>query len=442
MAASAEPTCAGAPKMPPRKPKPKSIPVPDEGSWYTRAKTGPEPTKTDTDPTKTQGGATKPTAKSIKPIAKKPAPTKPVNSKAKAASTVGANGAVKKRGRPKKEKAPGMFSVISNHAPTMNSFASLSRGRNRGNSVLVRPTERTKGIKERMLKEKVAEKKVQIKQQSGAKIEKKEEAVVEVKKEKTTQEATSGKDGKGLLDLEKHIRARIWRCAVVYPSFFIWPDSANGKEQPDLAMVCREIREEVLPIYYAENIFAVDVSPTSLSTAQQDVATFFGGTKKTKAAGKTLKVPETNPGTAKIGKWASVLEEKSWFSMIRHWCFTYTPNSSICKDEEDKSLVVTVSFFTRQNGSWDTCGPEVHRDALCVLPSSDGFQKCTIQLSPDWLNEAVYQMLIASEGKPMGGKMLAGLVGKVKEQVDKLVDMRCEHPLECRRGVGSGVEVA
>ncbi|KAK3707257.1 hypothetical protein LTR37_012258 [Vermiconidia calcicola] len=440
MTTRAEPTCAAAPPKPNRKQKPRSIPVPDEGSWYTRAKTGPEPTNTDTDPTKTSDSTAKPTTKPVKAAAKKPAASETPNAKAKITSTVSANGAVKKRGRPKKEKAPGMYSVISNHAPTMNSFASLSRGWSGGNSVLVRPTERTKNIKKRILKEKAARALLEKKKlQMGVKIQEKEEAVVEVKKDKTSKETTSGKDGKGLLGLEKHIRARIWRYAVVYPSHFVWPDSVSGKEQPDLAMVCREIREEVLPIYYAENIFAVDVSPTSLSVAQQDVATFFGGTKKTKAAAKTAQDhPKADIKASKIATWAAVLEERGWFSMIRHWCFTYAPDSSIRKDSEDNSLVVSVNFFTREDRSWHTHGPEVHRDAFCVL----GFRKCKIQLSPDWVNEAVYQMLDATKGKPIGGEMLVGLVEKVRERVDELVDLRCEDPLMCQRGFVGRVEFA
>lgn len=66
-----------------------------------------------------------------------------------------------------------------------------------------------------------------------------------------------------IMDLSEAVRKRIWEFCVVYPNCFVWPEEKIDHEQPDLAMVNRRIRSEVLPIYYGKNRFAIALIPST-----------------------------------------------------------------------------------------------------------------------------------------------------------------------------------
>ena len=117
------------------------------------------------------------------------------------------------------------------------------------------------------------------------------------------------------MDIPAELRKTIWHTAVAETHVFIWPDSALGNEQPDLAMVSRQVREEALSVFYGANAFAIDISPT-MAVAKPPKGVF----------GEQVKPSLT--GSAAINKWAKTLSEAGWLHHVREWAFSYAPMES------------------------------------------------------------------------------------------------------------------
>ena len=260
-------------------------------------------------------------------------------------------------------------------------------------------------------------------------------------------EKVSGKVGVGtvnknktifpLMKLPKDVRVRIWRHAVVYPSFFIWPNEERGREQPDLAMVCRRIREEVLPIYYAENIFAVKLSPLYHHMQKGDER-LIG--QPTNVSITKSQLPKS---IAVIEKWANGLKDyeggPGWFAKIRRWAFSYDPNPEkshkILSIEQDGSFVVSIAYAKREDGGWRNESVEIHCEGCCVLPGHSEYGRCHVMRTPDWLNMAVYTTLDASRGGDILSEKIVECAMAIRKNAPELVESRCEK-------VMSSIEVA
>lgn len=293
----------------------------------------------------------------------------------------------------------GTYTALAGHDATVNQFTSSTRKR-KAESVLDRPTERTKRLKG-------PDALSQPKASQGSDV-----SVEEVPR---CEEKKKDKGSFRLMDLPKSVREKIWKEVVVFPSFFVWPDSPTGKEQPDLAMVSRQIRQEVLPIYYAENIFAVDVGPPL-------------GRDRMSTAVVAKKMQDR---VTKFFKWTSVLEEENHYDKIRKWAFSFispTPrNAEAALEHVDKSFVVVLKLEKSDSGFWSlgTGGIEIHRDACCVLPAKLEFGLCKLQYTPDWLNGIVGEMLDLSAGGSVDGKRVVQIAKSIMERVDELAEDRC-----------------
>jgi hypothetical protein len=234
-----------------------------------------------------------------------------------------------------------------------------------------------------------------------------------------------------VMDLPKELRAMVWRNAVVNPRAFVWPERYTGHEQPDLAMTCRLVRAEVLPIFYAENIFAINLSPENEASYQ-----------KRDEVAKGKKNVVLNGGIPVVAEWAKALESAQkkprWFSMVRKWAFGYSPRTQrdlftnrLVSAEDEKGFVVTVNFSKRQQGGlfWDA-GVEIHRFALCVLPSYEEYGTCKVQTVAVWLNDPIIAITEAAKGGSISEKMITGLAKEIRRKVGKLEELRCEPVLQ------------
>ena len=91
----------------------------------------------------------------------------------------------------------------------------------------------------------------------------------------TTEETTSSpSDGTGLLDLPAELRNLIYHFAVVNekPIKIIqdeWRGEAEAPKQPALAMTCKQIRDEVLPVFYGANTFVYDPAGDIVQSCQR-----------------------------------------------------------------------------------------------------------------------------------------------------------------------------
>ncbi|KAK4543427.1 hypothetical protein LTR36_005570 [Oleoguttula mirabilis] len=448
-AAAKADTRKSVPRPPPAdsKPKPRSLPPPGEGLGITKPKSVDKSKGTRrSEPLTTQQ---KIRAAAAAAKAKGPQSAKPAAAARHAAAANSGPGklmqAAQNAGSPKKAakaKAPGMMSVLRTHDASMQKFAKKGEG----NAVMYRRTQRAEkhrrekrekslrdpeikaiwedpGVQEMLLKaakngkvwkilaRKKEEKGVEMWQKLGKLIR------AELVALPPLTSVGPGKDESfRLMDLPKELRAEIFKLVVVESKVFIRPDSVIGKEQPDLAMVSKQLRAEVLPVFYGKNTFAIDLpsaGPAKMGRPKCDRS-----------------VPLT--GLAAIEKWSSALETGGCFGMIRRWVFDYAPAGSWVTGQrtdngaEYSSLMVSVTFTKKHDSRcWDAA-VEIHRDAACVMQAFREHGLCVVKRVPEWLNEAVIEVLDAAKRGSISGGMILGLAKAMKAKVQKLGEFRCE----------------
>lgn len=229
-----------------------------------------------------------------------------------------------------------------------------------------------------------------------------------------------------LLALPPVVRTRIYTFAVVDHSRIIWPDSTTGREQPDLAMACREVRNEVLPIFYSQNIFGISIA----RPMQQQ--------KKT---GRPRKEPLS--GLAAVEAWAETLTSKrneggKWFKMIKNFMLEYTdPEGSDTMrsrgSSRDASFVILLTLKQpskkgREADSEREPGIDIHRNALCLIKAGRR-PKCKMREVPECLTSLVTNMLenSSNDDGSIGSASLVEMVIDTRAEVDAIGQARCFH---------------
>lgn len=196
-----------------------------------------------------------------------------------------------------------------------------------------------------------------------------------------------------ITDLPESIRHRIWRYIVVDPSQWVDVGSETGREQPDLAMVSRQIREECLPIYYKENTFGVMLGGTSSAPA--------------KHLGQGAKGPQ---GIQALSIWATTLSKKKnedgkWFGFIERWCFVYKEGGPLFdgREYDEDDFVFAVEAFNQFS---------VHSRVDCILPGHEnhGFCHLTDLRNCENLDHAILGAL-GENGRISSAKVLSKLAG-------------------------------
>ncbi|KAK3644944.1 hypothetical protein LTR56_009331 [Elasticomyces elasticus] len=207
--------------------------------------------------------------------------------------------------------------------------------------------------------------------------------------------------------LPKELRLEIYRLVVVEHKTFIRPDSATGREQPDLAMVSRRVRSEVLPTFYAKNTFCIDLTSVLYSP-------------------KVGRIYQSDLGVAE--KWADAVDSgkpSSSFSYIRNWVLDCAaPGFTASDANDDQDLMLSVRFNRTQGGSWSAV-VEVHRDASCIMPGFIEHGSCNVNLTPDWVNEVVIGVCDAAKGGSVTSEMARGLARTLKPRMKEMVECRC-----------------
>lgn len=211
------------------------------------------------------------------------------------------------------------------------------------------------------------------------------------------------------LDLPEELRLMVYSLVVIDDEFFIWPDSPTGAEQPDISMVCRQLRKEVLPVFYGGNTFAIDIGPQK---------TYATPNKKAKQ--------KLSPIGA-LEKWAKVIGKTGSFSMIKSWAFSYVPLDALSSfsRSDDGSITVLVSIVFIGKDKERTAQVQVHRDATCIMTGHAECGNCEVQCSPAWLNDDVIRILDGSEeggGKPAA---VVHFAGELRMKAAELKVYRC-----------------
>ena len=224
------------------------------------------------------------------------------------------------------------------------------------------------------------------------------------------------------MDLPKELRLDIYRLVVVENRIFIRPDSQTGREQPDLAMVSRQVRSEVLPIFYGKNTFAVDVSPGPVLVVRPR------GARPQAADEGMLRM---------AGKWVKAIGTPSHvsptcsMSFIRNWivdyaapAFAFTHGSN--KADDEHALMLSVRFMRDPTARNWSAVVEVHRDAACIMPGFAEHGTCRVKLTPEWVNEMVIEVCDGARGGWVTSEAVIGLAKALKPKMEELVASRCE----------------
>ncbi|PPJ50588.1 hypothetical protein CBER1_06296 [Cercospora berteroae] len=247
--------------------------------------------------------------------------------------------------------------------------------------------------------------------------------------QKTTQNEAKKKSIFAFLKLPETVKIRIYKLLVIETKLCIWPATKAGREQPDISMVCKEIRNAVLPIYYGENTFAGDIAPPIAPTV----------------VSKTGSAPYREPltGLVAVQRWAETLsasqnEGGKWFDLVKNWCFSYRDPvrgasgraTASRTSEGNRDFIVNVQIAAKRDSTVDDgeaggirqsarADPivRVHREAACIMPGWSDCGRCVVQPAPEVLVVAI-QSWLRSDRK--ASEDLEELVLKMRKMIDRL----------------------
>jgi hypothetical protein len=272
-------------------------------------------------------------------------------------------------------------------------------------SVLVRPTERTKRMQHQS----------QMHQDQAGSIS--TSPPVAIKREEKDSDSPPPSSQASLMNLPLELRQRIWRVAVVKTHFFVYP--AIDHEQPDLAMTSRQVRSEVLPLYYGENTFAIEIP------ASTDLES---GKKRAKSAGRVSLAP--------VEKWMAALADREYVQTIRKWALWWAPPAADVRSgaggAEEREVIVSICYpkaAASESGHAVQPVVEIHRQAFCLLESHELYGACVGKCRPQWLDDTVAAAVLAEAEDR--GKQIVIVAKDVEQRGGELVGSRC----------GSGSEI-
>jgi len=296
-------------------------------------------------------------------------------------------------------------STVAGRVQTVDSSGGGKRGakgkaRER-ESVLVRPTERTRRM------QMSRQRQDQNQDRTAA-----AESSVKIKREDDNAGASSDSQA-SLMGLPLHLRQRIWRLAVVETQFFVYP--AINQEQPDLAMTSRQIRNEVLPLYYGENVFAIEIPASSAGAV---------------VSKKKSKDPEM-ASLPLARKWMAALSDREYFATIRKWAFSLAPPARDLRvgtpdHGGHREAIISICYPKPGSASGQATRPgiEIYRQAFCLLKSHELFHPCISMGRPAWLDDAVAAAVLAEERDR--GKQILMIAKDIGKRGGELLDSRCE----------------
>ncbi|KAM0704475.1 hypothetical protein Q7P35_008709 [Cladosporium inversicolor] len=295
-------------------------------------------------------------------------------------------------------KAPvSASSTVAGKVQTVASSGAKTGGKGKAKvkeSVLVRPTERTRRMK-------------QSRQRLGETQAAPAAPFVKIKRE--SGDGASPNAQASLMGIPIELRQRIWRLAVVETQFFVYP--AINQEQPDLAMTSRQIRNEVLPLYYGDNTFAIEI-PVLVGAGM----------------GKKAKDPERK-SLLLVKKWMAAQEDH--LGTIRKWALSWAPppvkdlQAGVRGHTGNREFIVSICYPKPGEGEQATQPEiEIHRQAFCLLKSHELFHPCISMCYPSWLDDAVAAAVL-TEGQDRGKQILM-IAKDVEKRGGELVGSRCE----------------
>ena len=212
--------------------------------------------------------------------------------------------------------------------------------------------------------------------------------------------------GSRLMALPLGVRQRIWRLVVVETRFFVYP--AISTEQPDLAMTSRQVRGEVLPLYYGENTFAVEVSVEM-----------------------ERKVGSGRVSLGLVQKWMAALEKDGHVATIAKWALSLAipagdaADPGMPKQKNDREVLISIQYPTAEPEKHGQPEVEIHRQGFCLLPSHEEYRRCVRMCYPRWVDDALAAAFLAERHDR--GKQVILFAACIERKGHELVESRCVH---------------
>ncbi|KAJ9624028.1 hypothetical protein H2203_005475 [Taxawa tesnikishii (nom. ined.)] len=211
-----------------------------------------------------------------------------------------------------------------------------------------------------------------------------------------------------LLDLPKELQLRVFELVVVRPDSFIWPDTKTGQEQPDLAMVNKQLRKEVLPLFYGKNTFGFDATAwnTAHTVAKWGAAIGQENFRHTRKLAIFWEQSILWTGNVKKINWCRAI-----LSTAKYW-------EAVPKGQDRDRFLVCIGFDAAAK-RWKV---DVHRDATCIIEGP----KCNVTSAP-----TTYAAKVVSIISPGGGRGslrpegVRDIVTTTNQLADDLIEARC-----------------
>lgn len=217
------------------------------------------------------------------------------------------------------------------------------------------------------------------------------------------------------LDLPSEIRQRVYRHAVVQANSFVWPITSElDREQPDLAMVSRLVRQEVLRVFYSENRFAFTLASMHKGRTEQFRKRNEELTKKWISAMST--------SNSKDGQWLRDIKKFAFEGMSTTdqklefvICVTATTQLERAADHENSIEATNEGVQV-----------EIHRQAACILPCFKSIVgPCTQALLPDGILRAVHESMAKHPPLIASPQGLTSLLGRLNDKSNDAAVASC-----------------
>jgi hypothetical protein len=173
-------------------------------------------------------------------------------------------------------------------------------------------------------------------------------------------------------------------------------------------MTSKQVRGEVLPVYYGENTFALEIPVETV----RGMAT----------SGRVSLEPAR--------KWTAALKAGGHLATIKKWALSLVlPAGGIAdvgtpKLKNHRELVISLKYPKAGTKKHVQPDVEIHRQGSCLLRGHEEYRRCVKRMCyPKWVDDALAAALLAEKGDR--GKQVTLFAASIEKKGRELVGVRC-----------------
>jgi hypothetical protein len=163
----------------------------------------------------------------------------------------------------------------------------------------------------------------------------------------------------------------------------------------------------VLPLYYGENTFAVEIPVETMGNLR---------------SGRVSLEP--------VRKWTTALEGGGHLGVIKKWALSLVlpahdiANVGTPKPKSNRELVISLKYPKSGNKKHVQPDVEIHRQSSCLLPSHEEHRQCLkMTCYPRWVDDALAAAALADEDNR--GKQVVLFAVSIEKKGRELLGSRC-----------------